>query len=325
MIDKDNNIISPHNEDSLLFATSLIFEQNIDKLWLFLRDLNNEIKIIDYLENLKFIKGDDTWTIGNICEVNWVGFTTLKYKCISIMSNNNKKVIKWKAKGNIGIKFYRTMYLYRITQNQKTLVKYVVGQTEKRSELFDYKSTRNYYMNLEYNVLLDKYKYLNNLNEDFCLYESCIIKRNYLKVWENLLDLKNLYKITDSTCEVLYNDSILKEGSFIKYYLGVIKMNVFMRIVQMKRTQKRKTWKICLELISAKQQNLPKYIEYKITIIDKEKAQLSLLHKFSFNSNQDIINKYKINIKEGLKKFKKYIEEQNEKEITSDKDIDNKC
>jgi hypothetical protein len=201
----------------------------------------------------------------------------------------------------------------------------VVGQREINNELNDFKSTRNYFMNTEHNILLEKSKYLNNLNEDFCLYESCIIKRNYLKVWENLLDLKNLYKITDSTCEVIYNDSILKEGSFIKYYLGVIKMNVFMRIVQMKRTQKRKTWKICLELISAKQQNLPKYIEYKITIIDKEKTQLSLLHKFSFNSNQDIINKYKINIKEGLKKFKKYIEEQNEKEITSDKDIDNKC
>ena len=290
-----------------------------------MRDLNNEIKIVDYLENLKYIKGDNTWTIGNSWKINWVGLTPLKLKCISIISNKDKKIIKWKGKGDIGIKYYRTLYLYRITENQKTLVKCVVCQTEKQNELNDYKSTRNYFLNLEYKILLEKSKYLNNFNEDITIYESCIIKRNYLKVWEFLLDLKKMYKIADSTCDVLYNNSNLKEGSFIKYYLDDIKMNVFMRIVQMKRTQKRKTWTIRLEVIRSKQQNLPIFIEYKITIIDNEKTQLSLLHKFSFNSSQDIVNKYKIKIKEGIKKFKKYIEEQNEKEITSDKDIDNKC
>ena len=323
MTDKNNNTISPYIEDSLLFSTSLIFDQNIDKLWLFLRDLNNEIKIVDYLENLKYIKGDNTWTIGNSWKINWVGLTPLKLKCISIISNKDKKIIKWKGKGDIGIKYYRTLYLYRITENQKTLVKCVVCQTEKQNELNDYKSTRNYFLNLEYKILLEKSKYLNNFNEDITIYESCIIKRNYLKVWEFLLDLKKMYKIADSTCDVLYNNSNLKEGSFIKYYLDDIKMNVFMRIVQMKRTQKRKTWTIRLEVIRSKQQNLPIFIEYKITIIDNEKTQLSLLHKFSFNSNQDIINKYKIKIKEGIKKFKKYIEEQNEKEIASNKEIDN--
>jgi hypothetical protein len=163
------------------------------------------------------------------------------------------------------------------------------------------------------------------LREDLIIYESCIIKKNYLKVWEFILDLKKMYKIAESSADVEYHDPILKEGSFIKYYVDEIKMNVFMRIIQIKRTQKRKTWSIRLEIVGVKQQNLPKYIEYKITIIDNEKTQLSLLHKFSFNSNQDILNKYKIKIKEGIKKFKKYIEEQNEKEITSDKDIDNKC
>jgi hypothetical protein len=318
-----NNKLIKNKQDTLLFSTSLIFEQNIDKLWLFLRDLNNEIKIVDYLENLKYIKGDNTWTIGNSWKINWVGLTPLKLKCISIISNKDKKIIKWKGKGDIGIKYYRTLYLYRITENQKTLVKCVVCQTEKQNELNDYKSTRNYFLNLEYKILLEKSKYLNNFNEDITIYESCIIKRNYLKVWEFLLDLKKMYKIADSTCDVLYNNSNLKEGSFIKYYLDDIKMNVFMRIVQMKRTQKRKTWTIRLEVIRSKQQNLPIFIEYKITIIDNEKTQLSLLHKFSFNSSQDIVNKYKIKIKEGIKKFKKYIEEQNEKEIASNKEIDN--
>jgi hypothetical protein len=136
MIDKNNNkIIKPHIEDSLLFSTSLIFEHNIDKLWLFLRDLNNEIKIVDYLENLKFLKGDNSWTSGNICSLNWIGLTPLKFKCIYTEVDRNKKAIKWKGKGDIGINYYKTIYLYRITQNHKTLVKSVVSQTEIQSTL----------------------------------------------------------------------------------------------------------------------------------------------------------------------------------------------
>ena len=323
MNDKTNNIINPNSEDSLLFSTSLIFEQNIDKLWLFLRDLNNEIKIIDYLENLKYTKGDNTYTTGNSCELNWVGLTPLKFKCISIKSNKDKKVIKWKGKGDIGIKYYRTLYLYRITHDQKTLVKCVVCQTEKKNELNDYKSTRNYFLNLEYNILLEKSKYLSNLDEDIIVYESCIIKRNFLKVWEFIIDFKKNSKIVDPNYNIIYENSNLKEGSFIKYYLDKIKTSVFMRIIQIKKPQKRKYWWIRLETIGAKRQKIPKFIEIKIIIIDNEKTHLSLLYKFSSNSNEELINEYKIKIKEIIKKLKKYIEDQNKEETKSNLEVNN--
>ena len=49
--------------------------KNIDKLWLYLRDLSFETTNIDFLDNFKYIKGDNTWTIGNICSIYWVGVT----------------------------------------------------------------------------------------------------------------------------------------------------------------------------------------------------------------------------------------------------------
>jgi len=315
--DNNNNIINPYIEDSLLFSTSLIFEQNIEKLWLFLRDLNNEIKIVDFLDNLKYTKGDNTWTTGNSCKVNWIGLTPLKFKCISIITNKDKKVIKWKGKGEIGIKYYRILYLYRITQDQKTLVKIVVCQAENGNELNDYKSSRFYFLNLEYKILLEKSKYLNNLNEDINIYESCIIKNNYLKIWEFILDIKKMCKVAGFNYYIEYNDSNLKEGSFIKYYSEEANKNVFMRILEIKRKQKRKSWWIRFETIGTNLQNIPKLMENKITIIDKEKVQLSLLHKCSSDSNQEFIINYKNKIKEVIKKFKKYFEEQNEEEITS--------
>ena len=314
MIDKNNIIINPNIEDSLLFSTSLIFEQNIDKLWLFLRDLNNEIKIVDYLEKLKFVKGDNTWTNGNICSINWIGLTPLKFTCVNTEVDRNKKFIKWKGKGDIGIKYYKTIYLYRITQERnKTLVKTVVSQTEKKNELIDYKTTRNYFLNLEYNILVEKSKYLNNLNENINSYESCIIKKNYLKVWAFILDFQNLCKIIKSKSQMIYSSPNIKEGTFIKFYFEELKMNVFLKIIEIKCSQKKKkSWWIKFETISSKIDKLPKYIEYKITIIDNEKTHLSILHTFPYTLNQDMINHYKFNIKELIKKVKQNIEEQNE-------------
>ena len=111
--DKKNN-----NQKYLkvLFSTSLIFEQNIDKLWLFLRDLNNEVKVIDYLDNLKLIKGDNTWNKGNIFSFNCLGVSPLKIICKNIDSNKNKKVIKWKVIAQIGIEYYKELYLYKINR-----------------------------------------------------------------------------------------------------------------------------------------------------------------------------------------------------------------
>jgi len=42
----------PYDGNSILFSTSLIFEQNIDTIWLYLKDLNSIINNIDFFENL---------------------------------------------------------------------------------------------------------------------------------------------------------------------------------------------------------------------------------------------------------------------------------
>ena len=125
-------------KDKILFSTSLIFEQNIDKVWIFLRDINNEIKIIDYLDNLRYIKGDNTLTYGNIFYLNWIGLSTIKCECIYTEVSRNKKKIKYIVKEDIGINFYKTIILYRITQDSKTLVKTIVSETENKNELIDF-------------------------------------------------------------------------------------------------------------------------------------------------------------------------------------------
>ena len=188
---EDNPTKKEEYETIVLFSTSLIYNQGIDKLWLFLRDLQNDVKILDKFDNFEFIKGDNTFIPGNKFSINWIGLTLLKFECISIKFDRTKKEIKWKAKGDIGIKYYKTMTLYRITHDSKTLVKVIITKKQKKTDINQTNTDYNYYLNLEYSFLLKKSLYLNGLNEDIISYESCIINKNYSIVWRYISDLNN--------------------------------------------------------------------------------------------------------------------------------------
>ena len=310
MLDDSFKIIIPYDKNANLFTTSLIFEQNIDTLWLYMKDLNNTIKAMDFFENLKFIKGTNTWDEGNKFSFIWIGLTHLEAECIYIKSTCNKKIIIWKEKGDIGINFYKTLCLYRITKNNKTLVKSIISRTEHKNELIDFSGSRNYYLNNEFNILENKSKFLNNIKKDIISYESCIINVNYLKVWNFIIDLKKLAEIAPAIgSKIEYCGEKLKVCSFLKYYYDAIDKIVFYKIIGVEMPKKMKKWIYKLESIGINVKNIPKYIEIKVTIINENKTQLSLLHKFLYNTDQKFIEFFSVNKKEIMKKYVKYLEE----------------
>lgn len=321
-MDFNNNKQMNQNNDTHLFSTSLIFEQNIDKLWLFLRDLSNETKIIDYLDNLQYVKGKNTWSQGNIFSFKWIGLTPLNFKCIKMHIDRNKKELKWKAKADIGLYYYRQIYLYRITQSDKTLVKLSISKNEKENDLNDYKSFSNYFSDIEFNILLTKSKYLQNLKEDYISYESSIINKNYLYVWNFILDFKKRSQIFSIFFKnIEYNEPKIREGSFIKFYLNDLRGIVFMRVIEIKTYKKKKKCSIKLENIGSDIGDLPKIIEYKLMILDNNKTQLSITDTFHYGIKQDYIEKMR-NLKiNAIKKYKKYLEEhEDNEEIIINKD-----
>ena len=321
-MDFDNNK-NRKKENSLLFSTSLIFDQNIDKLWIYLRDLTSDIRKVNYMEKLHFIKGDNTWTPGNIYCINWIGLTRLEFKCISTKVERNKKIIKWKVKGDIGINFYRTFYLYRITHNNKTLVKSTITKTEKINELIDFSETLNYYLNTEFNILSSISKNLNNIHEDIISYESCIINKNIIKVWEFIYDLPKLCSLTTMNVKKIeFNNFKIEEGSFLFFFLEDLKTHVFMKIVNIENSKNKNCWYLRIETIGTNIDLLPTKIEFKIKKINNNQTQLSILHRFKYNINKNFQESFKIKKQNNLKKYKKYIEEENDnkEEIIQKKD-----
>ena len=172
---------SYNNEDSFLFSTSLIFDENIDKLWLYLKDLSAESKNIEFLDKFKFIKGENTWTIGNIFSLYWVGVTNIEITCISTKVTRMKKKIKWKFNCEIGINYYKTMILYRISADDKTLVKFNFYRCDKNN-LIDVDSQLDYYLNVQHNILISQSKYLQSLKKKKHAFQSFIIIYSYFTI-----------------------------------------------------------------------------------------------------------------------------------------------
>ena len=308
-MNNDKKEMISKNKESILFSASLIYEQNINKLWLFLRDIRNEINIIEYLDDFEYIEGYNSWTKGNICSFNWIGLSRFNYECIKSKIERNKKMLKWEIKG-MSIKIYKTLILYRITSNNKTLVKSIISLPKSENEFVDLFPTKKYYLNLEYERLVKKSEFLNAINEDFISYESCIINRNYLDVWKWIFDLEKLNSITQIFGEnIECNESKLRIGSFLKFFSKTAKRTVYIKVVEISNPKKRKTLGIKLKTIGLNINNISKIIEFKIVRVNN-KTQLSILHIFHNDIEQEFLKKFQINKKEMIKKYKKYLEEQ---------------
>ena len=218
-------------------------------------------------------------------------------------------MLKWEIKG-MSITIYKTFVLYRITNNNKTLVKSTITQTKSNNEIVDLLPTKKYYLNLEYQRLVKKSEFLNKKNKDFISYESCIINKNYLEVWKYIFDFKKLNSIVPIFGENIgYNESELGKGSFLKFFSYTSKKMIYMQISEINTSNKRNFFRIKLKTIGTKINNIAKIIEFKIVKIDN-KTQFSILHIFQNDVEKEFLKNFQINKEEIIKKLKKYIEEQ---------------
>ena len=294
---------SSKNEGSFLFSTSLIFDENLDKLWLILKDLSTETKVTDFLDNLKLIKGDNTWSVGNIFSLYWVGVSNIEAKCLSSMETRMKKKIKWQYICDIGISYYKEMVLYRLTKEDKTLVKINITRYQK-NKLIDYHSQLDYYSKLHYEKLLSLSKHFKSIKKDKIAFQSCILDKNHIKIWNYTIDFRNISNLCPELIRnVEYKGPPDEVGTFIKCNLEDAKRVCFFRIIK------------CI--IGSDLGNIPIIIELEVTIIGENKIYFSVLLNLGNKSDNNAVNIFEINLKNIFNKMKDYIRE-NEKEFIID-------
>ena len=302
-----DKLATNNNENSFLFSVSLIFNENIDKLWLYLKDLSAESKNVDFLDNFKILKGKNTWTVGNKFSIYWIGVSNVEFICVSTSSSRMKKMLKWKCICDIGISYYKTMILYRISSDNRTLVKINITRCEKNKSI-DIGPQLQYYMDLQFNILEHQSNYLQKLKKEKHLYQSFTINKNYYKIWNFIINLKNILNLfPEIMTNIEYNGQIDEIGTFIKFYHYKRKKNIFFRVVEFLNPNKRNTYKIRYETIGTENKNFPKIIEIQVNIISQIKTFVSILYSFESETKDEVINCFDINLKNLINKIKEYI------------------
>ena len=304
-------------KDDYLFSTSLIFDENIDKLWICLRNLSSESTNLDFLDNFKYIKGDNTWTPGNIFSLYWVGVSNIEIRCISTKVDRVRKKIKWKFKCDIGINYYKTLNLFRITQSNKTLVKIIITRTEIKNNSIDSSSSLNYYNELQFKILEGQSRHLKNIEKELISYESCIVNQNYKKIWNIVIEFKNVSALSPIPMKnIQIKGHIYEVGSFIKfvYENENIKETVFLKIINYEMSEQKKNWLIRYETIGTCTKSIARIFEFKMTIINDNKVQLSYFHIFPAKTNKNMFDLFCIKKKEAIIKIKKFFEDMADKD-----------
>ena len=306
---------SNNKEDSFLFSTSLIFDESIDSLWLYLRDYSNYTNNIEFLDNFKLIKGENTWTVGNIFSLYWVGVTNLEMKCVFTSVSRMKKEIKWKCMCDIGISYYKTMILYRISIDDKTLVKFNLYRVEdnKENKLIDFYPQLQYYSNLQYEILLIQSKFLQGIKRKKKVFQSSIINKNYLKIWNYITNLKNLSNLFPGIIKnIEYKGPYNEIGTFVKFYHCISQNTIFLKLTEFSAPIKKNTYKCRYETIGTDIIKFPQIIEIQIAIITTSKAYISGFYSFDYKSDDKDINIFELHLKNVINKISKFIEENSE-------------
>ena len=169
------------------------------------------------------------------------------------------------------INYYKTLKLFRITQNNKTLVKIIITRTEVKNNTIDSSSSLNYYTNLQFKILESHSRKLKNEEKELISYESCIVNQNYKKIWNIFLEFKTIIALSPIS-------------------IKNINKIIFLKIIKYEMSEQKKNWLICFETIGIDNKNLPRIFEFRMTIINDNKVQLSYYHIFPSNTDKKMFD-----------------------------------
>jgi hypothetical protein len=311
-MDLGNNFINPNKQNTISY--SYIINTNIETFYIYLKgllSLNNEDST-----NYFFVKGNNTWKIGNKFIYYWSKKYKLEIQIIEIMEEYDIIKISWEIETDFGLHYIKSYHLYRVTSNEQTLVKIIITFREYISYNLLSLSQKKYfqsYINKE--TFIQKSKSIQKLKEKSINYESCIINANCHEVWDFITDLRNvsnLAPIIGTNLEI--RGEPLQVGSFWKCYLNNCNKIVYLKIIKVEKNEKRNRWFYALEtigkyLFSSQQHE----IEFCFTKINEEKTQLSFLHKYSITIDKKQLKILSINKKDILKRVKRYFDINNKK------------
>ena len=297
------------DQDNYFFSQSIILDETIERVWLFL--INPSLfKLIlpKNFVNFKINQKASSFCPGDEFSFYWTGVSNISTKFVSITDNPYIKKLTLDISMNIGIYYRKTFYLYKITNNNTTLLKIILSKMpNKVCEHANFISFTKLNPDL-YSSTLDNLKnVINNSYENLINSQSFIIDKNYEDSWDIITDFQKLSKLKPNIgTNFTYQGCQYKIGSFIKCYINKGNRNIFMKVKICDKNKKKNNWVYALETFGADINYVKQEIKICINKIDMNKTQISIIHIFKQVLSKDYLENFAKEKIEVMKEIKKY-------------------
>ena len=297
-------------EGNYYFTQSIILDEKIERVWYFLCNplFYKEIFPSNFL-NFKINQKSKTFCPGDEFSIYWTGVSNISMKFISKIDRFYKKKLIFDVLINIGIFYRKTYHLYKISNNQKTLLKLIISKiSNNKNENINFISFIKLNENI-YSSELDNLNKLLNKRKDYLFaVESFIVNKNNKDSWNIITDFKklsNLFPIIGSNFS--YQGNQYKKGSFVKCFFPKDNKNIFMKVVECDKNIKKKNWKYILESFGADIRYIKQDIRIQTNKINDNKTQISVVHIFKQFLTKEYIDSFSKKKNEIINEIKKYL------------------
>lgn len=259
-----------------------IFKENINRVWVCLRNcaLLNTIDPT-LVSTITMTKGKNTWTMGSEYQGNWIGVSRYTGKCVEVASKSHYKKISWILALDIQIKCQKTLHFHEITIDDSTLVVCEVSLVDIEDDSMPNFEEKSFYMNLFHNQLKKGDKYLKDTAFELYNYESCIIKRDFLFLWNYVTDMNKNAEISQMIGNQFeYKGDKYAKGTFIKGFNTQMSKVVYFRVVNVMRDAFSNIWSYVIEPFGSNTIFPKQSIEISVTRINECECQVSFHHSF---------------------------------------------
>lgn len=313
MIDSITNIENQEKnkeQEDYFFTASIIIDECIDRVWSFIIN-PNYFKLIlpkDFT-NYKLSQKTSSFCPGDEFTFYWIAVSNIHSKIISIMDYPMVKKLTLDISLNIGIYYRKTFNLFKISNNNTTLLKIILSKMPNKK--YDHenfisftKLNPNLYVSHFLNInKLVKLSYDNLFNS-----ESIIVNKNMNDSWNIITDFQ---KISDFNPKLgqnfIFKGDKYKQGSFVKCFHPETKKYIFMTVKLVEKKINKNLWIYALETFGADIKYKKQEIQIRINRINDNKTQISLINIFKQVLTREYIENFRKKKNEIMKKIKEYI------------------
>jgi hypothetical protein len=307
-IHKMDKIITKNEKDDYFYTSSIIINEKIERVWEFLVNPFYFKKILPKeFTNFKFKQKASSFLPGDEIFFYWLGVSNIQIKFVSKIETTLSKKFIYDVILDIGIFYRKTCSLYKITNNNTTLLKIILSKIPNKEYDDD-----NFisFIKLNPNLYVSTFENLNKLVktsfDNLYQIESFIVNKNHNVSWDITTDFQKLSEINPKVGNNFScRGNKFKKDSFIKcIYLDKCTFFIIKDVEQKKNKNK---WVYALETIGSDVDYTKQEIQLWINKINENKSQISIIHIFKQLISKKDLDKFQNEKCEILKSIKDYI------------------